>query len=71
MEEREWEERTEDRFLAAAEESARDRETDAAAGLSGNAAGERTGRSAWDVFAATGRVQDYLLYKSAAENRSF
>lgn len=71
MEEREWEERTEDRFLAAAEEGDSARETDASDGLFGNGTGERAGWSAWDVFAATGKVQDYLLYKSAAEDRSF
>ncbi len=71
MEEREWEERAEDRFFTAAEEGGRDRETDASAGLSGNVTGGEAGRSAWDVFAATGKVQDYLLYKSASEGRSF
>ena len=71
MEERDWEERTGNRFSSKAGEIVRSGISEAAPVLSGTVAGEETGQSAWDVFAASGKVRDYLLYKSASEDRSF
>ncbi len=67
MEEREWEERTENRT-----------KTDAAGGgaaaepcVPETGAGDEAGRRAWDVFAASGKIRDYLSYRSTAGDKWF
>lgn len=65
MEQREWGERTENRLETG---SVGDRLT-VSAGTAKSSQKDGTGRDAWDVFAASGKIQDYLIYRRIGNDR--
>lgn len=66
MEQREWDERTENRLDAGMIGDG----AAAAAGAMRNGVKDGAGRDAWDVFAASGKIQDYLIYRQSGQSQN-